>query len=92
MNKRRPAPKHAGYYTLDEARLLFPDEATVYKSKHDNRWKASLPPSWAISRTWTAYGEELALFKCAAYIWEKHHAQGGEACPWPDIAATQWHL
>jgi len=88
----RPSPVDADLLPLEQAETMVPTGTIVYKSRHDNRWKLSLKPHGGISRCWTAYGEHLAFYKCANYIWEAHAKSGGPVCPHREILDADWRI
>lgn len=76
--------------TEEEARPLVAPGARLYKYNAENRWICTMPPYGTCSRSWTVYGETVSLLKVCAWTWHCEKKSGGDDCPYPEVAETDW--
>jgi hypothetical protein len=92
--KRLPyISKETNVLSLDDATAFMPPGGNIFKSRWDNRWKATYAMlGGGCSRSYALYGEVKAYAKVAHWCWDEHELHTGEACPHEWIAAEPWQI
>lgn len=72
---------------LEEMLPLMPPGGRLYKDHLNNRWRGYYD-GFSVSRSWVWRPSKESVVEVVGLLWAQHTMATGEACPYPDLAAT----